>query len=208
MKQLTCIVPCYERPQRTIRVVENIIAQDFKKDWEAIFIGDGCPYFQKYLEDGTFKKYSDEYIGKLTFLNLEKNYGGWGTMARKEGLNRASGMYTCFLDNDDVILPTHFSNYYEFISERPELDWAYFNTFIEPYKKERNTYVGPCAIGHSEIIAKTTILRKEYSLDYEYGHDWNLIKKLSERNYKYDKCKNSPTYIIKGVLYDREEGID
>lgn len=203
--KLTCIVPCYERPERTIRSLESIISQEFNEEWEALFIGDGCYYFQKYIDDGTFDKYSKF---PVKFINLEKNYGGWGTMARKTGIDLAKGKYIIFLDNDDVLLNSHFENYYRFMYNNPDIDMGYFNTYVEPWQNKRDSYLGPCGIGHAELIIKSEILKKEYEIDYEYEHDWRLINKLINKGYTHLKCKNSPTYIIKGIPSSREIEID
>lgn len=46
--KLTLICPCWGRPERTLRAIDSVIAQDFD-GYEAIFIGDFCPFFQKGL---------------------------------------------------------------------------------------------------------------------------------------------------------------
>lgn len=208
MRALSCIIPCYGRPQRTLRALDSVVAQTFKARWEAIFIGDGCPFFQQNIDDGVFQDYSNRFPGKLIFKNLEKNYGGFGAIARKEGIDTAEGKYICFLDNDDVLLPNHFENYYMFMKANPDIDVGYFNSYIDPWKRERKTYLGPDAVGHSEIIVKAEILKKEYIPNYEYGHDWTLIDSLIKKGYTHSKCRNPPTYIIKGLGDSRETSID
>ncbi len=206
-KLITCVVPCYGRPERTIRALYSVVKQNID-DWEAIFIGDGCPFFQKNLEEGVFQKYKEEFGDKLTFLNLNKNYGGWGTMARKVGIELAVGKYICFLDNDDVILPHHFLNYASFMEENQDLDFAYFNAYTSSFKKERKSFLSQGSIGNCELIFKSNVLKKEYELDFEYEHDWRLVDKLKKKGYLWKKCHSPATYIIKSIPNDREKEYD
>ena len=68
-KRLTLSVPCYLRPQRTIRAI-NCIANQTANNWEALVIGDGCPVMQDFLDSNYFndiisdceKKGNDLYI--------------------------------------------------------------------------------------------------------------------------------------------------
>ena len=73
--KLTLVCPCWKRPQRTIRAIESVLAQDFTGA-ETIFVGDACALFQEKIDDGTFAKYSElaEAKGnKMIFVNLTEN---------------------------------------------------------------------------------------------------------------------------------------
>lgn len=195
---------------RTLRALNSIIKQKFE-NWEAIFIGDCCPDFQKFLDNGVFQSYKDseEINGNtLIFENLEQHYGGWGSMCRKVGIDLAHGKYICFLDNDDIVLPSHLSNYSGFMDNNPGVDWTYFNARTEPWKKDRISTPTRGGIGNAELCFKSDILRKEYEVDAQYEHDWRLVDKLMKKGYKHKKCNNPPTYIIMSVPNYREKGID
>lgn len=207
---ISIIIPCYKRPLRTIRCLNSILQQNFE-NWEAIFIGDNCPDFQGFINNGVFKEYKEKEAIKgntLIFENLNRHYGGWGSMCRQVGINIARGKYICFLDNDDIVLPDHLSNYSGFMETNPDLDFAYFNARTEPWKRDRNSVLSRGGIGNAELLFKANVLRKEYEVDLEYEHDWRLVDKLMKKGYKYAKCNNSPTYIIMSVPNYREEGID
>jgi GT2 family glycosyltransferase len=207
MYKLSLICPCYQRPKRTIRAIESVLAQEFDS-YQAIFIGDNCPDFENNLKNGKFDKYSKEAEKKgneMIFENLSKHTGGYGYLCRSIGIDMANSEYTIFLDNDDILLPTHFNNYYNFISEN-KLDWAYSNTFLNPLQKIRQSKIENGMIGHAEIIVKTEILKKLPSESSEYGHDWELINNLV--NYKHLKNEAIATYIIMGVGELRETEID
>lgn len=208
---ITCVCPCWKRPQRTIRAIESVLAQKFDGEWEALFIGDACPEFQKRLDDGTFKKYEEQALakgGKMVFENLTERGAGWGHMARKRGIEIATGKYICFLDNDDVLLPNHFQNYYSFMEAHPEADAGYLNAYTIPWKKERNACLSQGGIGNAELIFKSEVLKKEYQPDAEYEHDWRLVKRMLDKNYKFVKSKSPATYMIMSIPNFRETAID
>lgn len=208
--KLTCIVPCYQRPQRTLRLIECIMNQVFT-GYQAIFIGDGCPDFQQFIDDGRFAMYEmAASLGgnQLLFINLPQHEGGYGTFARRKGIDLACGDYTIFVDNDDVIKNNHFSHLYFFMMERPYLDFGYSNVFVEPLNHVRNAELKFGSIGHAELIVKTEILKKEYEINALYGHDWDLIAKLLRKGYTHEKSNAPPTYIVKSLPNLRETNID
>ena len=197
MKKVSLIVPCWGRPQRTLRAMQCVLEQDMR-GWEAFFIGDGCPDFQKMIDDGTFEIFEDNADisgNEFKIFNLEKHYGGCGYKARNTAFNLTNSEYTLFMDNDDVIKRGHFSSYYNAI-KNTEFDMAYLDTFIEPTDSVRVSQLVFGSIGHSEIIVKTELL-KNYNQSPNYGHDWELIKYLIDQNIRIKKSHNPPTYIIK-----------
>ena len=113
------------------------------------------------------------------------------------------------MDNDDVILPNHFSNYYSEIAGT-DYDLVYFNTFlapIEPSGKIRESQLEFGMIGHQEVIVKSSLL-KTYNQSDKWGHDWEMIKHLIDNGAKVKKSKNPPTYHIISVGELRETEID
>lgn len=197
--KLSLVVPCFGRPQRTLRAMQCVLEQDMD-GWEAFFIGDGCPEFQKMMDEGVFDLFEDnaEIKGNRFVLeNLSENKGGWGYAARNHAISRLKGDYTLFMDNDDVILRGHFSNYYNAI-RNAECDMVYFDSYIEPIDAIRETELKFGSIGHSEIIVRTNLLLN-FSQKPEYGHDWELIKHIIDSGALMQKSNNPPTYIVKEI---------
>jgi glycosyltransferase involved in cell wall biosynthesis len=208
--KLTCICPCWGRPERTIRAIESVLAQKFEGA-ETLFIGDNCPFFQQRLDDGTFTKYAEQAKAngnKMVFKNLEVRGGGWGHMARKEGIEMAQGKYICFLDNDDVLKPEHFESYYSFMEANPDFDAGYVNAYTVPWNKERVACLSRGGIGNAELIFKAEALKNEYQPDAEYEHDWRLVERMIKKKYKFVKSKNPSTYMIMSIPNFRETTID
>jgi glycosyltransferase involved in cell wall biosynthesis len=197
--KISVCCPCFMKPQRTIRAIESVLNQDIN-DWEALFIGDGCPQFERFMDDGTFSAYSEKALengNEMHFINLKEHKGGWGYAARNVGFRLARGQYIVFLDNDDVIATNHFRNYLSEI-ENTDADMVYFNSYIDPIDTVRESELRFGCIGHSEIIVKTELL-KNFIQKPEYGHDWAMIEHLIRKNALIRKSNNEPTYIVKEI---------
>lgn len=209
MNKLTLCVPCYERPKRTIRALESVLAQDMN-GWEAYFISDGCHKFSKMCDENVFDDYIKEAESKgnkLVIGNLE-HCGGWGYNVRNYIFKKADSEYTLFLDNDDVLKPNHFSNYYNSIAGT-DYDFVYLNTWIEPLSRVRNSELKFGLIGHHEIIIKTEFLKKMPLQLPHYGHDWSLIENMMRASSKHAKINNTDyTYIVKCLGDFRNDTID
>jgi glycosyltransferase involved in cell wall biosynthesis len=203
-------LPCYGRPKRTIRSIENICNQTIN-GWEALVVGDGCPIMQDYLDSNYFSDliYESKKMGNiLDISNLTENKGGHGYYITNMNIERAKGKYLTFFANDDEILPNHLESYLSGI-ENTNYDFVYFDSFIEPYNGNRIAELRFGGIGHSELIIKTEFLKKMPPHTPEYGHDWHLIDsmmKLSEGGYS--KSNNKPTYIVKALGDNRTDTID
>lgn len=212
MNKLTLIVPCFQRPQRTLRALECVMAQDMD-GWDAYFVGDKCPDFQKLIDDGAFNKYIEDSKtkgNKLCAFNMPFHYGFWGYQIRNTVIKLATSQYIIFLDNDDMIKPSHFRNYYDAIKDT-DYDFVYMNTFIEPIEpngKIRDAQLEKGKIGHHEIIVKTELLQKIPQQTKEYEHDWTMINNMVKSGAKYCKKEVEPTYIVKGLGDLRADVID
>jgi glycosyltransferase involved in cell wall biosynthesis len=216
MYKVALIVPCFERPERTLRALDCVMAQDLN-GWEAYFVGDNCPNIQNLIDSGKAHEYinaAKEKGNKLAIFNLPHHYGGFGYQGRNTCVRLCSADYIMFMDNDDVILPNHFSRYYYSIS-MTDNDFMYFNTLIEPIEHAngtrglvRDSKIEEGMIGHSEIIVKSSLLKLLSPEKPEYNHDWLWIKSMIDAGAKHEKYVTEPTYIIMSVGELRETNID
>lgn len=215
MYKVSLIVPSYLRPQRTQRVIDCILNQDFV-GFEAYIVGDKCPFIQSLVDEGKqieYAKLAEVKGNKLAIFNLPIHYGGYGYQARNTCVKLAMGEYIIFMDNDDIIEPDHVSNYYNAISQTDN-DLMFFDSWLDPIElrgtrgKLRETKMEEGMIGHAEIIAKSSLLKKMQPETSEYNHDWFYIKQMLDAGAKYEKSTNKPTYKIMGVGELRETLID
>ncbi len=207
--RVTISMPCYGRPQRTLRAIESICNQTVN-GWEALITGDGCPIMADLITSNYFSDIIREVNARgnsLCISNLSENKGGCGYNATNYNRNRATGKYFMFVDNDDVVKPNHVENYLSGI-EGTDYDFVYFNTFNEAFNGDRISELRYGGIGHNEIIVRTEFLKQMPPHTPEYGHDWELVQNMMKTG-KYAKAEGKPmTYIIKGVPAKREVGID
>jgi len=208
--RVTISMPCYRRPQRTIRAIESICNQNIN-GWEALVVGDGCPYMVDYITSNYFSdivRSANSNGNSLKMSNNSTNMGGWGYSIINSNIIKAKGEYFVLMSNDDVILPNHLENYLSGI-EGTDLDFAYYDTYIEPTERIRDAQLINGGIGHSEIIVRTDFIRQMPPHDSDYGHDWRLIQNMFNATKKYKKIEGKPqTYIVKGVGELRDDIID
>ena len=207
--RITVSMPSFGRPQRTIRAIECICNQNINK-WEALVVGDGCPFMTDFIMSnyfGDMVREANRNGNSLQISNLSENKGGWGYYIINQNIQRALGKYFIFMSNDDVILPNHFENYLSGV-EGTDLDYAYFDTFIKPTGQMRVSELKNGSIGHSEIIVKTEFLRTLAPHTPEYGHDWYMIREMIEKGNGRKMHNNPLTYSVRGVGELRQDEID
>ena len=207
--RLSLSMPCYGRPQRTIRAI-NCIANQNINGWEAFVIGDGCPVMQDFIDSDYFKDIIEmcSYNGNdLIINNNPVNQGGHGFAITNRNIEEAEGKYFVFFANDDIILPNHFENYLSQI-EGTDLDFVYFNSEVKPTNSLRIAQLQYGSIGHSELIVRTEFLQQMPMHDEHYGHDFALIQNMMQ-NGKHKKAENcSATYHVMSLSDRKEQGID
>lgn len=207
--RLTVSMPCFGRPERTIRAI-NCIANQTANGWEAIVIGDGCPVMKDFVTSGYFNDIRSDCRSRgndLYIANNPINKGGHGFAITNQNIHLAIGEYFTFFANDDIILPNHFENYLSQI-EGTDLDFVYFDSFVAPRNAIRNAQLQYGMIGHSELIIRTEFLKQMPMHDAEYSHDWRLIEEMVKSG-KHKKAENCPpTYQVMSLSDNREQGID
>ena len=200
--RISIVSPCWGRPARTRRMINNILGQTIN-NWEAFIIGDGCPHFQDMVESHEveyFKKTAEEKGNILHCYNLDKNHGGFGKYIIDHAIANAIGEYFIFVANDDIILPNHFEHYLSEI-EGTNLDLVYYNTFVGPTNSVRNSILKGGQIGHSECIFRTDFIRDIPHGD-DYGQDWRFIQYLiGKEGSQYKKAKSEYCSYIVGHIH-------
>jgi glycosyltransferase involved in cell wall biosynthesis len=197
--RITVSMPCYGRPQRTLRSIECIVNQNIT-GWEAFIMGDACPNFQKLIDNGYLEelKIQEAHRGNIIhYFNAEENGGGCGYQLTNYAIQNATGKYLVFYANDDVILPNHFENYLEI--EKTSYDFMYFNSWVDVWNKQRTALLGNSQIGHSEIILKTELAKKLPPHGKHYGHDWDFIYNMTKQGKGGKSNSRELTYRVMSI---------
>ena len=102
MKPLvSVIIPTYKGQQKLGRAIKSIQKQTYD-NIEIIVVDDNDPNtIERHETEEIIKKMS---LSNLTYVQHEKNQNG--AAARNTGIAVAQGDYVCFLDDDDIYLPT------------------------------------------------------------------------------------------------------
>jgi hypothetical protein len=197
--RITVSLPCFGRPLRTKRSIECIINQNIN-NWEAFIMGDCCLHFQELIDSGYLETIKQEQALKgniIHYFNAEVNGGGCGYKLTNYAIQNATGKYFIFYANDDIIFEDHFSNYLEI--ENTDLDYMFFNSWIDPIGKARNSTMAPSQIGHSEIVLTTELAKQLPEHLPIYGHDWEFISAMLKQG-KGEKSKsNTLSYRVMHV---------
>lgn len=98
MPLVSVIIPTYNRPVFLRRAVRSVLKQTFS-DLEIIVINDGGDDPRILVPELENKK--------VKFINLDTNRER--SVARNIGIDRSSGKYIAYLDDDDMFYPNHIS---------------------------------------------------------------------------------------------------
>jgi glycosyltransferase involved in cell wall biosynthesis len=198
--ELSVVMPSYlgeyegcasDRENKFIRSVHSFLENSLY-DKELIVIGDKCEitecilneYFKHELNIGRIKFYQ--------FSNKQKLFSG---SLRSKGIELASGEYICYLDTDDILGKNHLSSIYNQVKTE-NLDWAYFNDFIN---SDAGLITKKVELKKDSIGTSSIIHRKDKKINWDkcdgYGHDYQFIERLIKWSNKKDKIYGG-TYII------------
>lgn len=108
------IIPVYNRPQEVKELLDSLLHQDYKKDFEVIIVEDGSTK--------TCEEVVNEVSADLKIQYFFKENTGAG-LSRNYGMERASGNYFIVLDSDVLLPENYLSN----------VDDALANTFTDAF---------------------------------------------------------------------------
>lgn len=179
------------------KAIQSVIDQTYS-NWELIVVDDGST-------DNTREvvtKYDDEKIKYFYKINEERS------IARNFGIDKASGEYISFLDDDDYYLPEFLEEFYFKIKES-KFPVALFmsNEYIEEngIKEEKiipcNSFNNPVRLiwnfepGIRPFVIHKAILKDEkFPVEFRYGEDLHLVVRaaLGNKFFLIDK----PLYVF------------
>jgi len=180
-----------DRENKFIRAVHSFLENSLY-DKELIVIGDNCEITKSLLDD-YFKHELN--IGRIKFYQFSKKQKLFSGSLRSKGIELASGEYISYLDTDDILGKGHLFSIYHQVKTQ-NLDWAYFNDFINSDAGliTKKVELKKDSIGTSSIIHK-----KNKKINWDkcdgYGHDYLFVEKLMKWSEIKDKIYGA-TYII------------
>lgn len=217
--KITISLPCYKRPQRTMRAIESIMSQT-EQGFELLITTDGdeelcikiLQRFDFYTDHisryGTYVYTNPVKNQRISINNAIEHTGCWGYDIRNKHIQDACGKYFMFMGSDDILEPTHLENILGRI-DRTVYNWMYFDTWVEPNNAPRNAQLKNGMIGHSELIVRSEFLRLMPPHTKFYGHDWTLVENLMSNTMVYLKAAGLPqTYKVMSIPGREEQGID
>lgn len=205
---LSFVLPCYQRPERTRRMI-NCIRNQGLSNWEGFIFGDYCNDFDTLLQSEWYKQFLLEMKEKGNIVhtgNMETHGGGHGFEIINKAIKEATGEYFLFLSNDDTILPHHFEHYVTGIQQLSRIhgyayDFVFYNTLVPPNNngtRIANLSYGGC--GHAELIIRTSFLKEMPPHGSNYGHDWVLIQNMMRLQGRYRHALSQEcTYEVRSI---------
>lgn len=120
---LSIIVPVYNTEEYIIECLNSIYEQKLK-NFEIIIINDGST--DNSINE--INKYSSKKKNIKVYSQINKGQGS----ARNKALKMAEGKYIYFMDSDDLLVPSHFGEFFMYINEK-NYDAGFFDasTFLD-----------------------------------------------------------------------------
>lgn len=186
---ISCIIPIYNTSKFLHRCVDSILAQDYV-NIEIVLVDDGSTDHSPQI--------CDEYSLKYTNIIVVHIPNGGASLARKKGIDIATGEYFTFVDSDDFVTSNYISSMYFAI-------------------KKMGTKVAGCDMqviltGNpiKTVSTLNTYLLKDNVLMYRffYYEFWSLGGSLYKRdvfdNILFPKATISEDYLIKLQIFLRD----
>lgn len=117
--KFSIITPAYNRAKTISRCIRSVLSQTFN-NWELIIIDDGSTD-ETAIE---VRRFNDIRIKYFYQENSERS------IARNNGIEKASGDYICFLDSDDEYLPIHLQTLFDNIIKNQNRIALYYTLYI------------------------------------------------------------------------------
>jgi len=117
---VTTIIPVYNRAGLLREAVGSVLAQTYDKI-EVIIVDDGSTDETAAVCDELARAHSNVKV-------IHKLHEGRAGLAREFGRRAARGEYLQYLDSDDLLMPTKFSEMVAALEEHPDCDIAYCYT--------------------------------------------------------------------------------
>jgi len=116
---VSVIITTYNRPDKLNVAIKSVIAQTYK-NIELIVVDDSSDYDVS----ETIKDFSDQV---QLYVNNENRGANW---SRARGISIARGKYVCFLDDDDIWIPTKVEEQVDIAEQSTHSNVAVFSPYL------------------------------------------------------------------------------
>ena len=190
--KVSIVMNCYNGESFLEESIQSVYNQSFN-DWEIVF-WDNC-------STDNSKKIAKSFDDKLKYYEGTKKLSLG--LARNESIKKLLGDLVAFLDCDDVWLPEKLNTQLSILNDKKDIDLIYTNASIidengktihrqsDQFRKRsgnvfRELLLDEDFINFQTIIFYKSLLKKSGGfLNYELVEDYDLLLKLSEKNYFY-----------------------
>ena len=141
--------------EETVKTVQN---QTYK-NWELFLVDDGSTDDSLKIAKNLAK--ADKRIHVISI----KNSGA--AVARNEGIKRANGHYLCFIDADDLWMPTKLEKQIEFMHSHKDCAFLFTSYTFADEKGQSNGKIAhvPAKITYKQALKNTTIFTSTVMFD-------------------------------------------
>ena len=175
--KISIIIPVYNAEKYLPRCIDSILSQTIT-DFELLLIDD--------CSKDNSGKICDEYAFKDERINVfHQTFNKGASGARNVGINKAKGKYISFIDSDDWIESTYYSDFFE--NEVLEYD-IYFQNFVCHYQDGSTKFkeIMPYSATGEHIDEAILYLMKEI----KFGWSWIKLFRnsiIQKHNIKFDE---------------------
>ncbi len=115
---VTVITPTYKRPKDIIERAVGSLRTQTCNAWSQIICSDG-------IEEEAPRSIAEERenAGRVSYVVSSKSYNDYGPGVRSEMLSRVDTKYVCFLDDDNILMPTYLEKMIKAIEDN-NVDFA------------------------------------------------------------------------------------
>ena len=137
MKDLTIVVPLYNKVHYIEQCLGSIKNSTHSIDWECIVVDDGST-------DGSTdiaKKFCNENCDNFTYIQCLRNHGPYPSYARNVGIRMAESEFIMFFDADDWLCDGYPERGVKYMKEHPECDLYNESVYTVHFERNYGEYI-------------------------------------------------------------------
>ena len=183
---ISVIVPVYNARKTLDECVNSILKQTYR-DFQIILVNDGST-------DDSLKKCNEWAKSDSRIFVIDKRNGGVSS-ARNAGIKAAGGDMICFVDSDDIVLPSFLEKLHALIEQNDadmsickmakQADAQVINGKTTVYSSAellKALLYGKVTIGVCGIMVKSSVIKENglfFAEGYRYSEDLHMLWRLA-----------------------------